>query len=297
MSSFIVMLKNVANSIILVFNRFCFGLYFSLFCKKIQPHTINIVNSKVLIISPHQDDELIGCGGLIKKLAENRCKVKCIFITDGSASLHPTLTPEELAIVRKEEAIKVSKLLGADSPEFLDAKDGALESTEELGIKLSSIIHAFKPNYIFLPFFPDGLSDHVSTNKLFIDSINMGPYEIDPAVFLYEIGSPIPLSSVTHYVQAYKYLDKGEALKIYSSQTMSFKPLLLIRELESLAIKNIPRGNVELFLRLDLSNYKLLFEKYLHHYAKYSYKTIYRNATMIPNYFCGLSKKKSLYNS
>ena len=42
--------------------------------------------SNILVIAPHPDDELLGCGGLISKLAAHGRCFYTIFVTDGGAS-------------------------------------------------------------------------------------------------------------------------------------------------------------------------------------------------------------------
>ncbi len=44
---------------------------------------LELTNKKLLIISPHPDDEVLGCGGLIKKIKSNGGKVYVLFLTVG----------------------------------------------------------------------------------------------------------------------------------------------------------------------------------------------------------------------
>ena len=38
---------------------------------------------KILIIAAHPDDEVLGCGGLIKKKIKNNNKVRIVFLAEG----------------------------------------------------------------------------------------------------------------------------------------------------------------------------------------------------------------------
>ena len=40
---------------------------------------------RTLIVAAHPDDEILGCGGLIKKLTKKNKKVKVIFLAEGSS--------------------------------------------------------------------------------------------------------------------------------------------------------------------------------------------------------------------
>ncbi len=44
---------------------------------------LNLKNQRVLIIAPHPDDEIIGCGGMISKMKELGSKVYVLFLTVG----------------------------------------------------------------------------------------------------------------------------------------------------------------------------------------------------------------------
>ena len=41
--------------------------------------------NKTLIVAAHPDDEVLGCGGLIKKLTKRNKKIKVIFLAEGSS--------------------------------------------------------------------------------------------------------------------------------------------------------------------------------------------------------------------
>ena len=67
-----------------------------------------------LVIAPHQDDETLGGGGLLRRKRLAGAPVWIAYITDGGASHrgHPTLTPAALAALRQDEARQAMHLLG-----------------------------------------------------------------------------------------------------------------------------------------------------------------------------------------
>ena len=70
-------------------------------------------SDKLLVIAPHPDDEVIGCGGLIQKVKKAGGKVYVIFLTNGTTndfSKNGPSTENE----RDEEIKKVSKFLDFD---------------------------------------------------------------------------------------------------------------------------------------------------------------------------------------
>ena len=37
-------------------------------------------NKKILVVAAHPDDELLGCGGSLKKLSKDKCNILFIFV-------------------------------------------------------------------------------------------------------------------------------------------------------------------------------------------------------------------------
>lgn len=69
--------------------------------------------SRVCIISPHPDDEILGCAGLIQQLDQLNYEIIIIAVTNGTAS-HPQstiFTPEVLDNLRPQETLNALKKL------------------------------------------------------------------------------------------------------------------------------------------------------------------------------------------
>jgi LmbE family N-acetylglucosaminyl deacetylase len=85
--------------------------------------------SPMLVLSPHQDDETLGAGGLIATAAALGFAPRVAYLTDGSASHRgsPYWTRERLARLRAEEAIAALGDLGVppDDILFLGWRDAA----------------------------------------------------------------------------------------------------------------------------------------------------------------------------
>jgi len=122
-----------------------------------------------LVIAPHQDDETLGCGGLLLQKRRAGAPVRIAYITDGSASHpgHPTLTPAMLATLRQSEARQAMHLLGVEETAlfFLGAGDGTLDRLDppaaaELAGKIAGLLRQVRPDEIFLPLRHDASSDH-----------------------------------------------------------------------------------------------------------------------------------------
>lgn len=69
---------------------------------------------RAVIIAPHPDDEVLGCGGLLQGLAALERPIQLISVTDGSAS-HPgsqRWPVERLSVVRPQESAQALHRLG-----------------------------------------------------------------------------------------------------------------------------------------------------------------------------------------
>jgi LmbE family N-acetylglucosaminyl deacetylase len=80
-----------------------------------------------LILAPHQDDESLGCGGLIAACAARGTLPVVAFLTDGALS-HPgsrSHPPASLSRLRAREARIALQRLGVRRAVFLNAPDGA----------------------------------------------------------------------------------------------------------------------------------------------------------------------------
>lgn len=81
-----------------------------------------------MVIAPHPDDDVLGCGALIAR-ASMRMPVHVAYVTDGAASHSgsPTFPPPRLAKVREAEAARGLRRLGvAARPAFLRWPDGTV---------------------------------------------------------------------------------------------------------------------------------------------------------------------------
>lgn len=83
----------------------------------IGDHDLNLEKlQRVLVVAPHPDDEVLGCGGFISVLKREGLWVGVIFITRGEKASDPK--------TRTEEALAVKDLLGYDMVEFWNYPDG-----------------------------------------------------------------------------------------------------------------------------------------------------------------------------
>ena len=130
---------------------------------------------RTLVISPHPDDESLGCGGLIALLRRKEVPVWVVFVTNGAAShinskTHP---PHKLAETREDEAKIACSILGVhkDNIIFLREADSKLihcsdDQINRLSEKISGILEKHSINTVLLPWRRDPHADHRVAHKI-----------------------------------------------------------------------------------------------------------------------------------
>ena len=129
--------------------------------------------SKVLIISPHPDDEVFGCGGLMQSLVLADKQVEVIIMSKGEAVHRPCCPNEENNIVQARTRLTdaANGVLGI-VPEHihrLDFPDGGFSSVKEdddMVKALSDLVHDIAPTEVFIPHPYENSPDHVAATRL-----------------------------------------------------------------------------------------------------------------------------------
>lgn len=121
---------------------------------------------RVLIIAPHPDDEVLGCGGTIAKLSNQGHEVFVAIATKA----RPPLFSEEVIAKGRQEALVAHKLLGVKQTFFCDLPAAALDMTEHSRVnqEMSRLLTEIQPMLLFIPFVGDMHLDH---QRIFISSL------------------------------------------------------------------------------------------------------------------------------
>jgi N-acetylglucosamine malate deacetylase 1 len=169
----------------------------------LRPKLLDYCADSALVLSPHPDDEIIGCGGTLIKMREGGSKITIVQITDGAATTALRYAPEKIKrTVRLEEAKEVAKDLGVANLILWGERDSCLECTNENINKLVKLLYNLKPNLIFVPFINDDHPDHIKANKLLSQALRLSSLnQKDMVVMSYEVWSLVPanyLSIIDH---------------------------------------------------------------------------------------------------
>lgn len=232
--------------------------YLDLF-KNLRNNSYESLNEKnILVLSPHPDDDIIGCGSTLHRYHKKGTTITVVYMTDGGLG-HPSYNRNDLVITRKEEAERAAKIIGINRLIFLKNKDTELSSSPNTVNELSIILNDIKPEAIFLPFFTDNHADHIATNEIFLSASKK--YNKNMMCYGYEIWTP--LMSPNCIVDITSFLDvKKHALEQHQSQ-ISQSPI--IEAAIGLAryrgvLHSLQDRYAEAFFQCSLSEYRHLSE-------------------------------------
>lgn len=113
---------------------------------------------RVLVIAPHPDDEVLGCGGTLARLVDEGLEVHVAIVTSGRP---PTYSAESVAQVQ-DEARRAHALLGVTATHQLDFPAAGLDAlpASELNAGVGQVIRDVRPDTLFVPFLGDVHQDH-----------------------------------------------------------------------------------------------------------------------------------------
>ena len=187
---------------------------------------------KLLIVSPHPDDEVLGCGGLVKRLKDAGGEVHVLFITVGDTGEY-----SEKGISNGDERIseieEVAKFLKYDSYQILFPGNTfhlRLDSIPQLELvsKIEKSLNTLQPTVVAFPQPHDYNQDHRATSQALITATRPAPESSKPFQRIVLGYESVPVADWAHsmspntnfYVELSETdLDaKIKALEIYRSQ-------------------------------------------------------------------------------
>ena len=125
---------------------------------------------RAVIVAPHPDDEVIGCGGLIQALVERGTPPHVIILTGGEGSHRGCcdITSEELIAGRHNLTIKAAETMGLPLSHIhcLQYPDGGVALEHPETERFAALLQELKPEAIFVPHHGEGWSDHLKAAEI-----------------------------------------------------------------------------------------------------------------------------------
>ena len=153
------------------------------------PKLISSPKSKcTMVISPHIDDDVIGCFGTLMKIKRSETKIIVVYCGAGNISIPGQKPNRALQVQRKQEALNALRIISSDVKAFfLDLPESSADSWNPAIDELNCLIWEYDPDTIMLPYYIDNHPDHRKANLLFRHSMVS---EKNPEIFAYEVWTP-----------------------------------------------------------------------------------------------------------
>ena len=217
----------------------------------------------MLVVAPHQDDELIGCGGSILRQVGAGGAARVAFVQDGGSEHEEDgLARQELVAIREAEARRVAAAIGVETPTFLAYPSLNWESVPSVAESLRAEIESSRADALFVPFFLDTNEDHRVVSLATAEALASQSRKI--RVFSYEVwGLCVPNTAVIIDAVVAR---RNELLGLYASQLSGTDYVTSTTGLNMYRSRPFGAGTckyVEAFLELPAADYTDVVRKVL----------------------------------
>lgn len=183
-----------------------------------------------LVVAAHPDDEALGCGGVMARLANEGAAVHVAFLADGvGARSDGRMVTDEETEARRAAARAACEVLGAESPRFDDLPDNRLDTVPRLEViqRAESIIEAVQPDTIFTHHAGDVNIDHRRVHEAVVTACRPQPGHPVRRLLFFEVVSSTewqpPASAAAFQPQCYfditgTLATKRESLRAYEAE-------------------------------------------------------------------------------
>lgn len=198
--------------------------------------------NNILILAPHPDDEVLGCGATIKRLSNEGHNLFVLVVTRGSSKFY---SDDKIENVRNE-ALQAHKILGVQQTFFLDFPAPELDTVPlaDISREISKVLSENKINVLYLPHRGDIHNDHrVVFNAGLVAARPVGGCTVTE-IYAYETLSETEWAAPfaddafipTCFVNVEETLNaKMEAMKCFKSQLKAFPNPRSLETIEALA--------------------------------------------------------------
>ncbi|MDP9194536.1 MAG: bacillithiol biosynthesis deacetylase BshB1 [Acidobacteriota bacterium] len=173
----------------------------------------------IIFFGAHPDDVELSAGGTAAKCVKDGLRIGIIDLTRGEMGTRGT--PQ----LRKKEAQRAAKALGATFRKQLDFQDGNLQTGREQELEIIELLRIHRPKLVVAPWPDDRHPDHTRTGRIVTEasfyaglkSLQTGAPAHRPQTVLYYLQNyMIPPSFVVDVSQTWK--TKMRAVAAFQSQ-------------------------------------------------------------------------------
>ena len=250
-------IKFILEPIVNIANEFYLEKYYSKIAEESTVLDIDLMMStfdRVLIISPHQDDESIGAGGTIAKMTKRGTSVDIIYLTDGRLDKNDFKNSK----IRLEEAEKVSGIYGFNKSLTLNFINKTLPNNiEKLTESIERNVELEIYDAIFLTGPYECNDDHFASYQAVYSLVEKDKTKENVQFYLYDINNSIQgkiLNCISKLIKE-ELEKKWKSYDIFQSQKyITFSTLKIMDKKKLRVDKNFDRGKyvaAEIFSKLN----------------------------------------------
>lgn len=210
---------------------------------------------RILVLAPHPDDEILGCGGAAAICSLNGRAIRTLIVTNGEHLSVPGLQPAEVGERRQEDALRASRVLGTPPPVFLGFGDGTLPQVlTDLSAAISQHVEEFKPDAVYAPWLLDAHADH----QALAIALSLARVPATTEVWGYEVWAAAPANRLVDVTKVWDR--KTRALEEHRVPAAVFDTTGHLALNRWRSIHGTGSGHMEAFLALRFPSYRQLAE-------------------------------------
>lgn len=189
----------------------------------------------ILVIAAHPDDEVLGCGSTILRLAQEGHEVYIAILGEGITSRYKQRKDAEMREVEKlkKTSRKAGRMLGAKKVFFFALPDNRFDTVPLLDVvkKIEGLITKLKPSVVFTHHSSDLNIDHSLVHRAVLTATRPTAGMPVKSIYMFEIPSATewafgqfkPVFCPNVFYDIGQFLDaKLEALQLYESESRNF---------------------------------------------------------------------------
>jgi LmbE family N-acetylglucosaminyl deacetylase len=191
---------------------------------------------RVLRVSAHPDDDILGCGGFIAKYISRDVEFRVVFIAEGTTCRYEYSRINDPGVreacnQRNSQGKQALQVLGVQSMAFYNLPCGRLDQTPIIDINkiIEKEIREFQPDTVFTHSGNDANNDHVVIHRSTIMATRPLPSSSVKSLYAYEILSSSEWRFTETFLPSYfEVLDdehirlKQAAIEKYETEVQKF---------------------------------------------------------------------------